>query len=91
MTIKELNFLTCVFFPHMLEQDGSIILGIKPVQKFVNEIKFSDVYGVEFINYGLINGSRQSKSQQCFQGRASHGSEVCFGFLLNLCDVCFCQ
>ena len=75
----------------MLEQDGSIIFGIKPVQKFVNEIKFSDVYSVELINYGLINGPRQSKSEQCFQGRASHGSEVCFGFLLNLCDVCFCQ
>lgn len=74
-------------FSHLIEQDGSITSGIKPVQKFVNEIRFSDVYGVEFINYGLINASRQSKAEQCFQGRASHGSEVCFGFLLNLCDV----
>ncbi|XP_034916245.1 ceramide kinase isoform X2 [Populus alba] len=56
--------------------DGSITSGIKPVQKFVNEIRFSDVYGVEFINYGLINVSRQSKAEQCFQGRASHGSEM---------------
>ncbi|XP_061979408.1 ceramide kinase isoform X1 [Populus nigra] len=56
--------------------DGSITSGIKPIQKFVNEIRFSDVYGVEFINYGLINVSRQSKAEQCFQGRASHESEM---------------
>ncbi|KAJ8772323.1 hypothetical protein K2173_027500 [Erythroxylum novogranatense] len=36
--------------------DRSICFGLKLNPNFATEIKFSDVYGVEFLNYGLIHG-----------------------------------
>ncbi|PQQ00104.1 ceramide kinase [Prunus yedoensis var. nudiflora] len=46
-----------------LDNDDSTCLGIK--SKVATEIKFSDVYAVELIDYGLIHGSNISNARKC--------------------------
>ncbi|KAE8056828.1 hypothetical protein FH972_013565 [Carpinus fangiana] len=45
--------------------DESTCLGIKLASKSSTEIKFSDVYAVEFINYGLAHESNLPSSGRC--------------------------
>ncbi|CAL2243372.1 unnamed protein product [Prunus armeniaca] len=54
-----------------LDNDDSTCLGIKT--KVATEIKFSDVYAVELIDYGLIHGSNISNARKCLSG---HYSEI---------------
>ncbi|XP_008234502.1 PREDICTED: ceramide kinase [Prunus mume] len=54
-----------------LDNDDSTCLGIK--SKVATEIKFSDVYAVELIDYGLIHGSNISNARKCLSG---HDSEI---------------
>uniref|UniRef100_A0A5B7ADM8 Putative ceramide kinase n=1 Tax=Davidia involucrata TaxID=16924 RepID=A0A5B7ADM8_DAVIN len=53
------------------EQDGSSCLGIKLVSKSETAIKLSDVYAVEFINWGLVHESILSNAGRYLLGHAS--------------------
>lgn len=53
------------------EQDGLSCLGIKFISKSETEIKFSDVYAVEFISWGLIHESVLSSAGGCLIRRES--------------------
>lgn len=80
--ITQLNFQFVMMgfffnFYYLMEQDDSTCLGIKLLPKVATEITFSDVYGVEFINYGLICGSNCPHIKKHFLGRESYDSEVC--------------
>lgn len=55
------------------EKDGLSCLGIKFISKSETEIKFSDVYAVEFINWGLIHESVLSNAGGCL---IRHESEM---------------
>ncbi|KDP22456.1 hypothetical protein JCGZ_26287 [Jatropha curcas] len=57
-------------------QNESTCLGIKFVPKVATEIKFSDVYGVESINYGLIHGSIHPNVGKYILSRKSHESQM---------------
>lgn len=49
-----------------LDNDDSTCLGIK--SKVATEIKFSHVYAVELIDYGLIHGPNISNARKCLSG-----------------------
>lgn len=55
-------------------QDESTCLGIKRDSKVSTNIKFSDLYAVEFINYGIIRGSNLPNAGRFLLG---HNFEVC--------------
>ncbi|KAF3433182.1 hypothetical protein FNV43_RR24284 [Rhamnella rubrinervis] len=54
-------------------KDESTCLGIKLLSKIATDIKFSDVYAVEFINYGMIHGSNLPNAGRYLLG---HNSEM---------------
>lgn len=56
-----------------LEHDDTTCFGIKLVSKAMIEIKFSDVYATEFINYGIIHGLSLPNAGRHLLG---HKSEV---------------
>lgn len=57
-------------------------MGIKIISKRETEIKFSDIYAVEFMNWGLIHESVLSNPGRCL---TRHESEVIvFLFLSDL-------
>lgn len=58
-------FLSSSFFLLLLQQDESTYLGIKLAPKSATEIKFSDVYAVEFISYGLVHESNLPSYGRC--------------------------
>ncbi|KAL6321745.1 hypothetical protein AAG906_031260 [Vitis piasezkii] len=63
-----------LFLEHVGEEkDGLSCLGIKFISKSETEIKFSDVYAVEFINWGLIHESVLSTAGGCL---IRHESEM---------------
>ncbi|KAG5558310.1 hypothetical protein RHGRI_008291 [Rhododendron griersonianum] len=53
------------------EQDESPCLGIKLASKSETAIKFSDVYAVEFIDWGLVHESILGNARGCLLGHAS--------------------
>ncbi|KAF7148054.1 hypothetical protein RHSIM_Rhsim03G0162800 [Rhododendron simsii] len=53
------------------EQDESPCLGIKLASKSETAIKFSDVYAVEFIDWGLVQESILGNARGCLLGHAS--------------------
>ncbi|XP_059624924.1 ceramide kinase isoform X2 [Cornus florida] len=53
------------------KQDGSSCLGIKLVSKSATAIKFSDVYAVEVINWGLVHESILENAGGCLMDHAS--------------------
>jgi hypothetical protein len=58
-------FLSSSFFFLLLKQDESTCLGIKLAPNSATEIKFSDIYAVEFISYGLVHESNLPSSGRC--------------------------
>ncbi|KAL5569854.1 hypothetical protein UlMin_026429 [Ulmus minor] len=51
--------------------DDTTCFGIKLVSKVTTEIKFSDVYAAEFINYGIIHGSSLPNTGRRLSGHKS--------------------
>ncbi|XP_050385493.1 ceramide kinase isoform X2 [Argentina anserina] len=59
-----------------LDNDDSTCLCIKFAPKVATtEIKFSDVYAVELINYGVIHGPNVSNARRCLKGHRERDSE----------------
>ncbi|KAL6131809.1 hypothetical protein ACLB2K_070182 [Fragaria x ananassa] len=59
-----------------LDNDDSTCLCIKFASKVATtDIKFSDVYAVELIGYGVIHGPNVSNARRCLKGHREHDSE----------------
>jgi hypothetical protein len=71
-SLHVIPFFCLPSFLLLLKQDESTCLGIKLASKSSTEIKFSDVYAVEFINYGLAHESNLPSSGRCLV----HNDEV---------------
>lgn len=54
-------------------------MGVKLTPKVVTEIKFSDVFAVELIDYGLVHESNLPNAGKFLVG---HDNEVCFHYYL---------
>lgn len=60
-------------------------MGIRNSENFETEIKFSDVYAVEFANYGLVHSPKSGlvHAKECFRERLLNTQEVFFSSLLS--------
>ncbi|WCJ36440.1 Ceramide kinase [Euphorbia peplus] len=58
------------------DSEVSVCLGIKLAPRLATEITFSDMYSVELIHYGLINGSYHPNVVKYFSSLSSHKSEM---------------
>ncbi|XP_024012472.1 ceramide kinase isoform X2 [Eutrema salsugineum] len=58
--------------------EGTTCLGIRNSENFKTEIKFSDIYAVEFANYGLVHSSKLGlgHAKECFRERLLNTQEM---------------